>query len=229
MQTTRPASDNSLTMGRYPVRMAVVDMDRPPAWWPEQAADHMTAAEARTFAGTDGERLRRDINCGHHASFGHLVTLSCGRNQQPPANVLCGLSSGPVSLLTTPVSAGYSQNPISVYYCRQAAHHLPFAEAVLGICCPSGPQVRLLTGVACKHLDSPSKCHSMKSGHNAWVVQGRGERQPGGVHRGGDQHALGRARDVPVRARRAGCAQGDACVAAHGHAQHLVRRLAGML
>ena len=39
---------------RYPVRMAVIDLDRPPAWWPEQAGDHMTAAAARQFAGTDG-------------------------------------------------------------------------------------------------------------------------------------------------------------------------------
>ncbi|BDA45180.1 hypothetical protein COCOBI_06-6630 [Coccomyxa sp. Obi] len=63
---------------RYPVRIAVVDLDKPPSWWHEQAADHMTADEARAFAGTDGAVL----------------------------------------LLTTPVSAGYTQNPISVYYCK---------------------------------------------------------------------------------------------------------------
>jgi hypothetical protein len=42
-------------MSRYPVRIALVDLDAPPSWWPEQAADHMTASEARQFAGTDGE------------------------------------------------------------------------------------------------------------------------------------------------------------------------------
>ncbi|CAL8469053.1 g8594 [Coccomyxa elongata] len=63
---------------RYPVRIAVVDLDKPPKWWHKQAADHMTANEARAFAGTDGAVL----------------------------------------LLTTPVSAGYTQNPISVYYCN---------------------------------------------------------------------------------------------------------------
>ncbi|KAG2438648.1 hypothetical protein HXX76_005195 [Chlamydomonas incerta] len=58
--------------------MAVVDLDRPPAWFAaRQAADHMTAGQARAFAGT----------------------------------------SGPVKLLTDPISAGYIQNPISVYYC----------------------------------------------------------------------------------------------------------------
>lgn len=36
--------------------MAVVDLDSPPDWWHEQAGDHMTADEARAFAGTDGTR-----------------------------------------------------------------------------------------------------------------------------------------------------------------------------
>lgn len=44
---------------RYPVRMALVQLDRPPAWFKRtQAGDHMTADEARAFAGTDGAALR---------------------------------------------------------------------------------------------------------------------------------------------------------------------------
>lgn len=35
----------------YPVRMAVVDLDDPPAWWAAQAHDHLTANAARRFAG----------------------------------------------------------------------------------------------------------------------------------------------------------------------------------
>ncbi|KAK9842105.1 hypothetical protein WJX81_008576 [Elliptochloris bilobata] len=38
----------------HQVRVAVVDLDAPPRWWPQQAAEHMTATEARRFAGTDG-------------------------------------------------------------------------------------------------------------------------------------------------------------------------------
>ena len=47
-----------LLSGRYPVRIAVVDLDKPPVWWHKQAADHITADEARAFAGTDGELIR---------------------------------------------------------------------------------------------------------------------------------------------------------------------------
>lgn len=39
---------------RYHVRVAVVDLDTPPRWWAEQAAEHMTAKEARQFTGTSG-------------------------------------------------------------------------------------------------------------------------------------------------------------------------------
>ena len=63
---------------KYAVRMAMVSLDTPPAWFSKQAKDHMTAQQAREAAGTDG----------------------------------------PVDLLTHPVSFGYLQNPISVYYCR---------------------------------------------------------------------------------------------------------------
>ncbi|KAG2502138.1 hypothetical protein HYH03_000626 [Edaphochlamys debaryana] len=62
---------------RYAVRMAVLDLEAPPSWFKAQAADHMTADEARKFAGT----------------------------------------TGPVKLLTDPMTAGYVQNPISIYYC----------------------------------------------------------------------------------------------------------------
>jgi DUF1365 family protein len=67
----------------YDVRAAVISLDAPPAWFARsgQANDHMTAAAARAFAGTDG----------------------------------------PVLLLTNPKSLGYVQNPISVYYCYDAA------------------------------------------------------------------------------------------------------------
>ncbi|KAK9908354.1 hypothetical protein WJX75_006503 [Coccomyxa subellipsoidea] len=96
---------------RYPVRMAVVDLDSPPDWWHEQAGDHMTADEARAFAGTDGSVL----------------------------------------LLTTPVSAGYTQNPISVYYCKEAGGSLrhciaevtntPWGERVTFLFHPEGQDV----------------------------------------------------------------------------------------
>lgn len=44
-------------MRRYAVRVALVDLDAPPKWFVRhQAADHLTADEARAFAGTDGAR-----------------------------------------------------------------------------------------------------------------------------------------------------------------------------
>jgi hypothetical protein len=43
---------------RYPVRMAVVSLDDPPAWWAAQATDYLTAADARTFAQTKGDLFR---------------------------------------------------------------------------------------------------------------------------------------------------------------------------
>ena len=39
---------------RYPVRMALVNLDDAPAWFTGQARDHMSAADARAMAGTDG-------------------------------------------------------------------------------------------------------------------------------------------------------------------------------
>ena len=41
-------------VARYDVRMALVDLDRPPKWFKKQSRDHMSAAAARAFAGTNG-------------------------------------------------------------------------------------------------------------------------------------------------------------------------------
>jgi hypothetical protein len=39
------------------VRVALVDLDDPPAWFVRrQQQDHLTADQARQFAGTDGEQ-----------------------------------------------------------------------------------------------------------------------------------------------------------------------------
>lgn len=51
----------------------------------------------------------------------------------------CGLRAGPVRLLTDPISAGYLQNPISVYYCYTTDRKLQrcIAEVcgeLLGVC-----------------------------------------------------------------------------------------------
>jgi len=62
---------------KYRVRTALINLDSAPSWFQAQAFDHMTAEQARKFAGTDGTVL----------------------------------------LLTNPTAAGYTQNPISVYYC----------------------------------------------------------------------------------------------------------------
>ncbi|GJP71378.1 hypothetical protein CLOP_g2214 [Closterium sp. NIES-67] len=62
----------------YSVRYALVNLDAAPDWFVRSSGrHHMSADEARSFAGTDG----------------------------------------PIFLLTNPVSMGYEQNPISVYYC----------------------------------------------------------------------------------------------------------------
>lgn len=62
---------------RYPVRVAIISLEDPPPWFHRQAKDHLSASEARAYAGTKGK----------------------------------------VELLTNPRTAGYTQNPISVYYC----------------------------------------------------------------------------------------------------------------
>ncbi len=62
-----------------------------------------------------------------------------------------GACAGDVLLLTTPVSAGYTQNPISVYYCMGAAGRLrqgiaevtntPWGERVTFLFHPEGQDV----------------------------------------------------------------------------------------
>ena len=108
---------------RYPVRVALLDLDAPPRWFQrEQARDHLTAAEARAFAGTDGEgRMRRGLR------FVELPGPAFTLSALPPSSssTLCPrlirpMPPGKVLLLTNPVSAGYTQNPISVYYCYAA-------------------------------------------------------------------------------------------------------------
>lgn len=66
---------------RYNVRMAVVDLDSPPAWWHTQAKDHMTAPEARALAGSNGKsgrycnRLQEASQSRiSHATVGHALT-----------------------------------------------------------------------------------------------------------------------------------------------------------
>ena len=73
---------------RYDVRMAVVDLDRPPAWWHRQASDHMTAPEARALAGTNGALVITDdsgaakilvfpYNCAACYTAAHLEVYVC--------------------------------------------------------------------------------------------------------------------------------------------------------
>lgn len=42
---------------RYPVRVAVIDLDNPPDWWESCTPEHLTADQARSTAGTTGEQL----------------------------------------------------------------------------------------------------------------------------------------------------------------------------
>ena len=44
---------------RYDVRAACMSLDDPPTWFAKQQQDHMTAQQAREFAGTDGTTLAR--------------------------------------------------------------------------------------------------------------------------------------------------------------------------
>lgn len=70
-----------LTPCRYPVRMALIELDAPPSWFvAQQAADHLTADEARAFAGTDGGgagtgTLSADCLVLHYT--GRAVMLPC--------------------------------------------------------------------------------------------------------------------------------------------------------
>jgi DUF1365 family protein len=84
----------------YRVRYFLVPLDSPPATF---QGDHLTADEAREYAGT----------------------------------------TGPVLLLTVPSSAGYHQNPISVYYCYSAQGALAMCIAEVTNT-PWGERVRFL-------------------------------------------------------------------------------------
>ena len=93
--------------------MVVVSLDAPPPWWSDQAADHLTADEARKFADTDGQWQK--LRYSRHSK---------ARNDPVPRmHALPGVNwapdprAGKVLVLTNPKSAGYTQNPISVYYC----------------------------------------------------------------------------------------------------------------
>lgn len=73
--------------------MALVDLDDPPSWFVKQSSNHWNAEMCRKMAGTQGLTFsKREI------TFFRFVT-------------------GKVELLTNPISCGYVQNPISVYYC----------------------------------------------------------------------------------------------------------------
>lgn len=74
----------------YRVRMALLDLDAPPRWFSDKTASG------------DGKA--------------HLSAAEARRAAGlPPSS-----KPGPVWLLTMPPAAGYSQNPISVYYCYAA-------------------------------------------------------------------------------------------------------------
>ena len=58
---------------RYPVRMAVVDLDQPPSWWKQapavQAGEWLDAGDARRLAGTSGPvQVRGGGGGGHWAA-----------------------------------------------------------------------------------------------------------------------------------------------------------------
>ena len=75
----------------YGVRMALLDLDAPPLWFSK-----MVSKKSKKV---------------------HLSAAEARRAAGLPASS----KPGPVWLLTMPPAAGYSQNPISVYYCYSAA------------------------------------------------------------------------------------------------------------
>lgn len=94
----------------YNVRFALLDLSRPPRWFQRQASMHMALADARQAAGTAGALLAhvRDMTCVALGGFASQLSMTAA---------LSRANAGRVLLLTNPVSAGYTQNPISVYYC----------------------------------------------------------------------------------------------------------------
>jgi hypothetical protein len=124
---------------RYAVRMVLLDLSQPPPWFVQQQAhDHLTLAAAQAFAGTDGEQLDggewgagRQDGCCKVCTAAKRLPRAPNSQQQSGVNrlcpapeccaaVLCCPAVGKVLLLTNPVVAGYTQNPISVYYCFDA-------------------------------------------------------------------------------------------------------------
>ncbi len=93
------------------MRVALVNLDDPPDWFKRnQASDHMTAEQARKFGGTSGPSSR-PVTSSRPRARDHLSARFKRRAPPPPP------AAGPVWLLTNPVAAGYTINPISVYYC----------------------------------------------------------------------------------------------------------------
>ena len=46
---------------RYPIRLALIDLEAAPGWFREQAKDHWTAEHVRTKAGTQGHAAPNEI------------------------------------------------------------------------------------------------------------------------------------------------------------------------
>lgn len=122
---------------RYQVRVAVVQLGDPPDWFRNQAGDHLTQAQAREIAGTNGVALTCLASLVRVRTLGMAPCLLPGTHFffSFPAHVtqqwLCrcdidelSVHAGSVLLLTNPGSAGYRQNPISIYYCYSLHSHL---------------------------------------------------------------------------------------------------------
>lgn len=67
--------DGTSPFRRYAVRMAVLDLDAAPSWFKSQAAHHMTASEARKFAGTTGIYIRQISRASSRACTARLNSL----------------------------------------------------------------------------------------------------------------------------------------------------------
>ena len=53
--TLRSSQQLKPQLRRYDVRMAFIHLDAPPIWFSISGEDHMSANEARNYAGTDGK------------------------------------------------------------------------------------------------------------------------------------------------------------------------------
>lgn len=77
------------------------------------------------------------------------------------------VSAGPVYLLTNPISAGYHQNPISVYYCYRADMHLERCIAEVTNT-PWGERVTFLFDPAGTHAPKALHVSPMMDMDNTW-------------------------------------------------------------